>query len=314
VPGWTLAEEFDKFPTQASQTVQLQAGAYYYVEVLHKQGEGGNHVALWWQFNGGPRTVIPGSALAPWEDCGPNVQVRMFLQGARNPAGGLMRDDLRAAGLIPAVEPYTGLGMITSGGGDVIAPGLLAVTGQNAIVDWVLVELRAPGNPANIVAARPALLQRDGDVVDAAGGSRLLFNIPAGPYHVAVRHRNHLGAMTASPVTVNASGTLVDMISGSQQTWGEDARAQLPDGRHALWMGNVVRDNALRYTGTANDREPILIDIGGMVPTNFVTGYMQSDTNMDGVVKYAGRNNDRDPILVNIGGVIPTNVRFQQLP
>jgi len=31
-------------------------------------------------------------------------------------------------------------------------------------------------------------------------------------------------------------------------------------------------------------------------------------------VKYTGNNNDRDPILVNIGGSIATNVVLQQLP
>ena len=28
---------------------------------------------------------------------------------------------------------------------------------------------------------------------------------------------------------------------------------------------------------------------------------------MDGPVKYTGAGNDRDPILTNIGGVVPTN-------
>jgi hypothetical protein len=35
---------------------------------------------------------------------------------------------------------------------------------------------------------------------------------------------------------------------------------------------------------------------------------------MDGVVKYTGFMNDRDPILVNIGGSVPTAVRLEQLP
>jgi len=35
---------------------------------------------------------------------------------------------------------------------------------------------------------------------------------------------------------------------------------------------------------------------------------------MDGLVKYTGAGNDRDPILTNIGGVVPTNTRPQQLP
>jgi hypothetical protein len=35
---------------------------------------------------------------------------------------------------------------------------------------------------------------------------------------------------------------------------------------------------------------------------------------LDGVVKYTGSGNDRDRILVNIGGSSPTAFRPQQLP
>jgi hypothetical protein len=38
------------------------------------------------------------------------------------------------------------------------------------------------------------------------------------------------------------------------------------------------------------------------------------DNNLDGAVKYTGAGNDRDVILNNIGGVIPTNTRIEQLP
>jgi len=56
------------------------------------------------------------------------------------------------------------------------------------------------------------------------------------------------------------------------------------------------------------------VRIGGTVPTNTVNGYFNEDVNMDGVVRYTGDPNDRDPILVNIGGSVPTNTRVQQLP
>jgi len=39
-----------------------------------------------------------------------------------------------------------------------------------------------------------------------------------------------------------------------------------------------------------------------------------SDVNLDGVVRYVGVNNDRDPILQNVGGTVPTSTRAQQLP
>jgi hypothetical protein len=54
--------------------------------------------------------------------------------------------------------------------------------------------------------------------------------------------------------------------------------------------------------------------IGGVVPTNVVTGYYLEDVNLSGEVKYTGSDNDRDLILQNIGGVIATNSQIQQLP
>lgn len=81
-----------------------------------------------------------------------------------------------------------------------------------------------------------------------------------------------------------------------------------------LWTGNAVPDAQLKYTGTSNDRDPILVAVGGTLPTNTVAGYWPTDVNMDGTVKYTGTGNDRDPVLVNVGGSVPTNVRMKQLP
>ena len=81
-----------------------------------------------------------------------------------------------------------------------------------------------------------------------------------------------------------------------------------------LWTGNVLRDAQLKYTGANNDRDPVLVAVGGTLPTNTINGYHQSDVNLDGTVKYTGSGNDRDPILVNIGGSVPTSVRAEQLP
>ncbi|MBK6832062.1 MAG: hypothetical protein IPG92_15620 [Flavobacteriales bacterium] len=50
-------------------------------------------------------------------------------------------------------------------------------------------------------------------------------------------------------------------------------------------------------------------------PTNVVFNvYATEDVNLDSDVKYTGPFNDRDPILVNIGGTVPTAQRFEQLP
>jgi len=242
-----------------------------------------------------------------------SATVRMYLGGAYNSADHRMNDQLRANGLVPATEPYTALGFnLPGGGGEIAAVGLLDATGDNAIVDWVVVELRSKTAPGTILSARCALLQRDGDVVAADGSPALIFPVAADDYYVAVRHRNHLGCMAAGTVALGGNAPLVDFGASSTTTHGTGAQQQL-DGRQVLWMGDVNHDGRLQYTGAGNDREPMLQAIGGSSPTANATGYLPADVNMDGVVKYSGSANDRDALLQNVGAS-PSNIRQGQLP
>ena len=316
VPGWTLDNDYTKYASQTSAPITLQAGVYYYVEMLHKEAASGDYFTLRWQTpSNSTRTIIPGSVLARWQNCAPSVKLRVNLQGPYDATNNLMRDDLRVSGLVPTTEPYTGLGFTQiGGGGETVSAARLAQTGKNAVVDWVLVELRNKNTPSQIVATRSALLERDGDVMGTDGYGRLLFNVASDNYYVAIRHRNHDGVMTFSSVLLNANQVGIDLTSSGQATWGSSARASLANGQRALWSGNAFRDASLKYTGQDNDRDPILQRIGGTIPTATWTGYHITDVNMDGTVRYTGQNNDRDPILQNIGGSVPTSTRGEQLP
>jgi hypothetical protein len=258
--------------------------------------------------------VIDAAHLAAWQDCPPNVQVRMILAGPYDAASGLMHDDLRANGLLPHTEPYTAMGYADVGVDGAVPDTTWTITRQNAVVDWVLVELRDANDPTVVVARRAALLQRDGDIVGADGYNHLLFNVAAGQYYIAVRHRNHLAAMTASAVTVDASTAVVDFTLQNTATYGTAGQDALSYGRMGLWAGNAVVDGVIKYTGAGNDRDAILSHIGGTEPTATVTGYYSEDVNMDGTVKYTGANNDRDAIVVTLGGLSPNAVRNEQLP
>ncbi|HMN04236.1 MAG TPA: M12 family metallo-peptidase [Flavobacteriales bacterium] len=242
------------------------------------------------------------------------LNVRAWLEGPYVAGAGLMRDDLRAASLLPSTEPYTNLGFaqVAGGGGESAAPSVFTVTGGNAIVDWVRLELRSSASPGTIIATRQALLQRDGDIVDVDGTSSVAFDVAPGNYHVAVRHRNHLGGMTLAAVTLGTSPTTVDLTLPTAATYGMDAR-KVQGGVALLWMGNARLDDRVSYTGAQNDRDQLLMLIGGANPTATVQGYLQEDCNMDGSVRYTGTGNDRDPILVNTGAT-PTSFRTQQLP
>ena len=246
-----------------------------------------------------------------------HVALKAWLEGPYDATTGRMRDDLRGAGSVPSAQPYTSA-PFNHAGGETVDPAVLTVADANdAIVDWVLVELRDAIAPATILHQRAALIQRDGDVVDTDGGSPVSFAAPGGSYHVALRHRNHFGVMTATAITLGGAPVNIDLTQPTTPVFGSNARKALTGmfPAQAMWAGNTNPDGSLQYIGAGNDRDPILINVGSTTPNNVVGNtYSLRDVNMDGSVRYVGAANDRDPILINVGSTTPNNVRTEQLP
>ncbi|MBL7981514.1 MAG: right-handed parallel beta-helix repeat-containing protein [Flavobacteriales bacterium] len=239
------------------------------------------------------------------------VGAKMFLGGAINWTTMTMRDDLRAAGLVPTSEPYTALGLTVANAGATVPAATLQTTGAQAVVDWVVLELRNNNAGYTVAERRAALLRANGDVTAVDGSVQIPFTTTTAGKFLVVRHRNHLGVVAQSPIGVN--GQVVDFTQTSTVIYGVEP-TQVNGARRALWPGDTNMDGTVRYTGQDNDRDPILNQVGGVVPTNTTTGYNRYDINMDGVVKYSGIGNDRDVVLQIIGGVVPTTVRAAQLP
>ena len=271
------------------------------------------------------------------------LQLKVFLQGAFfSPSGAsdaLMRDNLRTLGVIPNTEPYTAMAnsrftKFSDAGGQSIGAGVLTNTGNDAIVDWVFVELRDATNPATILKTRAALVQRDGDVVEASDGiTPVTFTGAVGvSYYVSVKHRNHLGAMTATAISMSGTGTIVDFTTmNSAQLWDKglilsdgtlgsyngSEQVTLGNGKMGLWAGNARNaDNKVKYIGSTPDPASLLSQVisfsnntGGVYNYDFVTPvYMTGDINMDGKVKYAGTSTDTAYILFNIINKYPNNL------
>ncbi|MCC6401798.1 MAG: hypothetical protein IT227_13620 [Flavobacteriales bacterium] len=243
----------------------------------------------------------------------------MMLAGPYDPLTQTMSDALRQQGLIPLTEPYSALGwpQASGGGGETTTTAVLnAQYTGGRVVDWVRLELRKFNDPTVLMATRQALLLQNGSVITAAGSPSVLFDIAPGNYYVVVRHRNHLAAMTASPYTVTYPGGGVWSYPFDHVNWpthGTNAR-QIHGTKALLWPGNANPDGVLKYAGSANDRDRILVAVGGNTPTNTITGYHLEDVNLDGVVKYTGAVNDRDRLLLALPGQVPTATRVQQLP
>ena len=66
VPGWTNPYQWNKFSQQQSPSIALQQGQKYYIEVIQKEGTGGDHLAVAWQGPAISQQVIDGSYLSPW--------------------------------------------------------------------------------------------------------------------------------------------------------------------------------------------------------------------------------------------------------
>jgi len=195
----------------------------------------------------------------------------VFLQGAAvSPNTGeetLMRDDLRVGFLIPDQTPYSD--------GATLNESVFAITGNNAIVDWVWVEIRDGNDNASIIDSQSALLQRDGDIVSVDGLSPISFDQVAGDYYVAINHRNHLGIISATKVSLSSATTVLDFTSGSGSAQGgANALIDLGNGIFAVYAGDYDNNTLVQNTDAAS----VIQLIGG-------GGYSDADIDANSLIQ-----------------------------
>jgi len=266
------------------------------------------------------------------------LNAKVYLSGPFVSADGLMQDKLREKGLIPLNQPYNTFLDIAYFGTEIVNPSVFNVTGPNAIVDWILVELRDENDPTILVERRAGLLQRDGDIVEINGYSPLCFTSPESDYFVSVKHRNHLGCMTETPVPMTLVGSTIDFTLASTPTYkisgaiGSDhARQTLLTGEIALWPGNFNgfdnSDHKVKYQGAGSDIDGPFFEVltdptnSTLVPVHIVTNtYNRSDGDLNGEVIYQGAGADIDLIFFAVGlhpenvNVLPIYIIYEQIP
>lgn len=223
------------------------------------------------------------------------LPIKVILGGAYQSSNGLMRDPLRSLPDFPLVSPYD----------DGASIGNSAVLTANNIVDWVLVELRDATTPATVVTSKGALLQADGDVVAMDGVSPVGFIVAGSNYHIAIKHRNHLGVMTAASVAISTTTPLVDFANPATAVYGVNAR-KMVGSIAVLWPGNANGNTNVIAAGPGNDVSTILGEVLS-TPGNYTTnvnyvlaGYRRTDLNLDGKTLAAGPSNDVNIALTSV--------------
>lgn len=226
-----------------------------------------------------------------------SFQAKALLSGAYQASTGLMRDDLRVKGYIPTQQPYN-TAPFNYAGTETVSSTQLATTGNTALVDWVLVELRDKSDNSLVGAQKAVLIQRDGMLFDPTTNSNTIVFKGFEPdyYRVSIDHRMHLG-VTTPPALLSENLSSIDFTSLNIPTEGEAAR-QTSGQVALLWSGDIDANNSVISVGQNNDRNHLAASVllaSGNTSYNMnyrLNGYYNSDLNMDGSTVVSGPNND----------------------
>ncbi len=130
VPGWTDQNQWTKYSEQTSSDIVLEAGKYYYIEALHKEGTGGDNLGVAWSYPGRSRVIIPGNRLSPWQNLAPQAVADSTTVGVGGIVGiPVLRND---------IDP-NGAADISAGTLEVIVPptrGVTVVDATNRLIRY----------------------------------------------------------------------------------------------------------------------------------------------------------------------------------
>lgn len=203
-----------------------------------------------------------------------SVVLKVFLEGPFD--NGQMKDDLRAQSLITNADPY--------GMGATAYAGAFNVTGPQAITDWIKVIIRDANDATVKVDSAVALLQRDGNVIDPFGDTKVTFPVaPNGDYYVEVAHYNHLSVMSANTLDLSVNPTL-DLSLPTTPTFSNGAAAQRDiSGVMCMWSGDASQDGSINVVDK-NDHWRL------ENAQAYQYGTMKADLNLDGIVNAIDKN------------------------
>ncbi len=216
-----------------------------------------------------------------------NLEIKAQLEGAIN--GTQMNTSLNSSGLLPLSQPfnispwnYTGTESVS-------------VIPNTDIVDWILIELRdttevSLASPQTMFAQKAVFVNKEGNMVGMDGiVNPILFEDVKvhNNLYVVIWHRNHLGIITAVPLTRTNGIYSYDFSTAVSQAYLSGQK--LVNGKAAMVGGDANND------GTIDTNDLLLWKTKAGE-----RGYENTDVNFDGEVD----NKDKDDIGVPNAGSI----------
>ncbi len=194
-----------------------------------------------------PQTIVPVHLIVTGARF---VDLKVFLEG---PFGETeMTNDLNVAGLLPLDQPYNIEPWYYNG-----IESVSAIPNPD-IVDWVLIEYRdtteaqyAIGTTS--IGQQAAFVLNDGQIVGLDGSSILSFNHSVvQSLFVIIWHRNHLGVMSANPVTGSGGVYTYDFTTSPTQVFGTLPQKEIVPGIWGLYSGDGNSDGDIDVLDKVN--------------------------------------------------------------
>lgn len=213
---------------------------------------------------------------------GPKVAAKVFLNHV-NTTSLLMDNYLIGLANFPLSDPYRNAPLnanfthVNNSTIETITPIVLSTTGDNAIVDWVFLELRnGTSGSTSVVATKAGLLQRDGDIVGMDGISPIEFSsIASGNYYITVRHRNNLGFRTSALTSLSSNPTPLNFTNNAVSTFGSTSLDNLSPNIYAMVSGDANSD------GSVDAFDTVIWEMQNGLFDNYINN---ADYNVDGSV------------------------------
>jgi hypothetical protein len=227
--------------------------------------------------------AIPADTLLQeWKLADPNYNItaQVILRGPWNSGTGLMNTSLNA--ILPLNQPFN-VGPFNYTGTESVAS-----IPSTSIVDWVLLEVRKPAVTANanatsstITGRKAVFLLNNGTIVDLDGSSTPsipIYKQGAGNY-IAVRHRNHLGALSnisyATSTGLSNDFRILANVYKNLTATSNPVTTLSSTSNYGLWAGDAAGTTG---AGSVNSTDGSAVK---NAIAALLSGYQRTDINMN---------------------------------
>ena len=231
-----------------------------------------------------PQTIIPVHLVVTEARF---IDMKVFLEGPFT--GTEMNNDLNAAGFLPLEQPFNTEPWNYNGTESVVA------IPNPDIVDWVLIEYRDTTEAQFAVAStsigrQAAFLLNDGSVVDLDGSNEacsIAVSVSSISYNlfVVIWHRNHIGILSANPLTDSGGVYTYDFTTPGGQAYGTLSQKEIISEIWGLFGGDGNSDGNINDSDKSNIWESQAGE----------ATYLNGDFNLDGNVDNRDKNDIWEP-------------------